>query len=177
MNSHKTTLRPLTEADVPLLARWFFDPEVVHWLQLSEDPPQLRSLEAVRERFVRMRDDPSVRVWRIDTADGKPIGQIELVNIHRLQKRAEMHVCIGEKNFQNGGYGTDAIRQFLRLAFDELNLRRIYATPDEDNVRAIKCFEKCGFKKEGILRAHRLRYGKPINMMMMGVLREECETL
>jgi hypothetical protein len=46
-------LRPLLENDVSLLAKWLFDPDVLHWLQLSEDPPQLRTEEAVRERYER----------------------------------------------------------------------------------------------------------------------------
>ena len=60
------SLRPLVEDDVPLLARWFFDPDVLQWHQISEDPPHLRTMEAIRERFEIMRDDPFTEVWRID---------------------------------------------------------------------------------------------------------------
>ena len=101
-------LRPLSEEDVILLDRWFFDPEVLHWLQLSEDPPQLHTIEAVRERYQQMQADPFTKIWRIDTQSGRPICQIELVNIHPLQRRAEMHLCIGEKDVRGSGYGTQA---------------------------------------------------------------------
>jgi len=56
-------LRPLTENDIPLLARWLFDPDILHWLQLSEDPPELRTLEAVRERHEQMQADPFSLIW------------------------------------------------------------------------------------------------------------------
>jgi len=121
----KVTLRPLTVEDVPLLARWFFDPEVVHWLQLSEDPPNLRTIDAVRERFEHMQADPGTRLWRIDTPEGKPIGQIEMVDIHPLQKRAELHLCIGEKEYWSGGYGSDAIKCVLQYGFETLGLPAI----------------------------------------------------
>lgn len=166
-------LRPLSESDVPLLARWFFDPDVLHWLQLSGDPPQLRTLEAVRERYRRMQADPLSQTWRIDTQDGRPVGQIELVDIHPLQRRAEIHLCIGEKDTWSRGYGTQAILRVLQYAFDDLRLRRVFVIPDEDNARVIRCLEKCGFVREGLLRQHRLRYGRPVNMVMMGILSDE----
>lgn len=173
LQGQKVTLRPLTAADVPLLARWLFEPDVLHFLHISEDPPQLRTLDAVQERFERMHADPWTLVWRIDTRAGRPIGQIELVDIRPLQRRAEMHMAIGEKDAWNGGYGSDALRTMLTFAFQELGLRRVYATPDEDNRRAIRAFEKCGFRQEGVLREHRLRYGKPVNMVMLAVLSHE----
>lgn len=167
------TLRPLSEDDILLLFRWLFDPEILQWLQLSEDPPELRTVEAVRERYQQMQTDPFTKIWRIDTQSGRPIGQIELVNIHPLQRRAEMHLCIGEKDIRGRGYGTGAIRRLLQHTFEDMHLRRVYLTPDEDNKRAIRCFEKCGFAQEGVLREHRLRYGNPVNMVMMGILGKE----
>jgi len=48
-------------------------------------------------------------------------------------------------------------------------------TTDADNLRGIRCFQKCGFVREGLLRAHRLRRGQPVNAVTMAVLREEWE--
>ena len=166
-------LRPLAEDDVPLLTRWLFDPDILHWLQLSEDPPELRTEEAVRERFERMQADPFTQTWRIDTAEDRPVGQIELVDMHPLHRRAEVHLSIGEKDIWGRGYGTLAVRRLLGHAFDDLRLRRVFAMADEDNVRVIRCFEKCGFVREGLLRRHRLRHGRPTDMVVMGVLDEE----
>lgn len=173
LDGQRVTLRPLAADDVPLLAGWLFRPDVLHFLQISEDPPELRTLEAIQERFERMQADPWTLVWCIDTHAGRPIGQIELVDIHPLQRRAEMHMVIGEPDAWGGGYGSDALRTLLRFAFTELGLRRVFATPDEDNPRAIRAFEKCGFRREGILREHRLRYGEPVNMLTLGVLSSE----
>ena len=168
------SLRPLVEEDVPLLARWFFDPDVLQWLQISEDPPHLRTLEAIRERFVMMRDDPFTEVWRID-AGGRPIGEIELVGIHQLQRRAEMHLSIGEKGVWGRGHGSRAVRLVLYHAFENLRLRRVFAMADADNARVIRLFEKCGLAREGLLREHRLRHGRPVDMVVMGLLGREHE--
>ena len=166
-------LRPLSEDDVPLLTRWMFEPDVLHWLQLSEDPPGLRTEKAVRERLDRMRADPFTETWRIDTAEGRPVGQIELVEIHPLQRRAEMHLLVGEKDVWGRGYGARAVRRLLGHAFEDLGLRRVFAMADGDNARVIRLFEGCGFAREGLLRRHRLRHGRPTDMVIMGILEEE----
>ena len=173
LDGNGVCLRPLAEKDIPLLTRWLLDPDVLHWLQLSEDPAELRTEEAVRERFERMQADPFTETWRIDTVEGRPVGQIELVEIHPLQRRAEMHLLVGEKDVWGRGYGARAVRRLLGHAFDDLGLRRVFAMADEDNVRVIHLFESCGFGREGLLRRHRLRHGRPVDMAMMGILEDE----
>jgi RimJ/RimL family protein N-acetyltransferase len=168
----KVRLRPLGEADVPLLARWYTDPEVVHWSHLSEDPPELRTLDAHRERYRAIRDDSRRIPWCIETLEGTAIGDCGLVDVH-AHGRAELAITIGEKDWWARGYGTDAVRAVLDFAFDALLLRRVYLITDADNDRAIRCYEKCGFRREGLLRAHRLRDGRPLDMWMMAVLCEE----
>jgi len=56
-----------------------------------------------------------------------------------------------------------------------MGLRRVGLITDEDNERGIHCYEKCGFVREGLLRAHWLRYAKPVNMVVMGALREDWQ--
>ncbi len=169
-------LRPFGDDDVPRMVDWFTDPDVLHWLHLSEDPPELiGSVDAHRERWERIRDDPSQLSWCIETKDGRPIGDIGLLAIHPTHHRAELGITVGEKEYWNRGYGADAIRTLLRHAFGEMGLRRVQLITDEDNARGIRCYEKSGFVREGLLRAHRLRYGRPLNMVIMGVLKEEWE--
>ena len=165
-------LRPLCEEDVPLLFRWYSDPDVRHWSYFTEDPPGLATLDAHRERFELIRDDPAQLLWCIEMLDGMPIGDLGLQDIQPLQKRADLAVSIGEKPYWGRGYGPEAIQLALGFAFDALDCRRVTLLVDSDNERAIRAYEKCGFVREGVLREHRLRYGEPVDMLAMGVLRE-----
>ena len=122
-----------------------------------------------------MRADPWRLVWCIETEDGQPIGNLGLHAIDETHGRATLGIAIGEKDHWGRGYGTDAIRQVLGYAFRELGLRRVDLHVDEDNVRGIRCYEKCGFVREGLLRGHRLRLGEPVNCVVMAVLREDWE--
>ncbi len=163
-------LRPRVDDDLPLFARWHGNPDVRHWLHMSEIPNQ--TLELERQRWQIARNDPTRVSFVIETLEGVPIGNIVLVDIDAAHRRAELGIAIGEKEHWGRGYGTDAIRVVLRFAFEVLNLRRVELITDIDNERGIRAYEKCGFVREGVLRAKRLRYGEPLDMLIMSVLRE-----
>lgn len=163
-------LRPVTEADLPVFVRWFNDPELRFWLAMSETPEL--TLEDEWEWYQEMREDPARITWVME-AEGRPIGNLALMNIDETNQRATLGIAVGEKGEWGRGYGTEAIQLVLGFAFKEMRLRRVDLCTDEDNVRGIRCYEKCGFVREGLLRQYRLRRGEPINCLMMSVLRDE----
>jgi len=171
LQGKRVRLRPIEELDLPLFVRWFNDAEVRYWLTQSEAPEF--TLESEREWYDETRADPATVVWCIETEDGQPVGNLGLHGIEETHGRATLGIAIGEKDFWGRGYGTEAIRRVLRYAFTELGLRRVVLEADEDNVRGIRCYEKCGFVREGLLRGHRLRLGEPVNCVVMAVLRDE----
>jgi len=166
-------LRPFVEAEVGLLFQWYSDPDVRHWSYFTEDPPGLATLEAHQERYAMIRDDPSQFLWCIETRGGHPIGDLGLQEIQPLQRRVDLAVSIGEKSYWGQGLGTEAVRLALRFVFDEWGFRRVCLVVDRDNARAIRAYEKCGFVREGLLREHRLRYGRPLDMVAMAALRDD----
>jgi RimJ/RimL family protein N-acetyltransferase len=170
----KVRLVPQTLAHVDSLTRWNNDRDVLHWLHRSEDPAELLVRPAVEAMVRRGLADRSEARFMIEADDGALIGEIRLIGIHPCG-RAELAILIGEKAYWSRGYGGDAIATLLRFAFRDLDLRRVTLIADADNARGIACYERCGFRHEGVLRAHRLRYGKPLDMVAMAVLREELD--
>ena len=175
LQGQKTRLRPLREDDLVLVQRWFNDPEVRHWLHQSDRPDA--TLETVREHFWRPVAEGRAIAWVIETPDGQPTGTLRLLEIDRHHGRAELAISIGETEQWDRGLGTDAIQLALVHAFQTLGLRRVGLITDADNSRGIRCYEKAGFVREGLLRSHRLRYGKPIDMLAMAVLKEDWEII
>lgn len=53
---------------------------------------------------------------------------------------------IAESNFLNKGYGTEIIKQFTHKLINELDAKKILIDPAATNKRAIRCYEKTGFK-------------------------------
>jgi RimJ/RimL family protein N-acetyltransferase len=175
LQGRKVRLSPRGLEHAESLARWLGDPEVRHWLHSSEFRPEELAREALERKIREVWADPGEVRFAIE-ADGAPIGDIGLLGIHRAG-RAEMSIVIGEKPYWSRGYGADALSTLLRFGFGELGLRRITLIADADNLRGIACYARCGFRHEGLLRAHRLRYGQPLDMVAMGVLREEFAAL
>ena len=61
----------------------------------------------------------------------------------------------------------------VRYAFEELGLNRVELETYSFNARAIRCYEKAGFRREGIRRRALYRDGKFHDVILMGILKEE----
>lgn len=83
--------------------------------------------------------------FAIETLAGRHIGNCSYFNIDETKKEAELGIMIGDRAYWNQGYGADAILTLLNHVFPQTKLERIYLKTLNWNVRAQKCFEKCGF--------------------------------
>lgn len=170
----RVRLRPIERDDLPRFVEWFGDPEVRHHLavylpfSLAQEE---RWFENLLERLERRQDV----ALAIETAEGVHIGSIGLHAINWKDRNAELGIAIGEKAHWGQGYGTDAIRTMLGLAFRELNLHRVVLRVDADNARAIRCYEKAGFQREGTSREAVFREGKYVDQHIMSILQLEFE--
>jgi len=106
-------------------------------------------------------------------AEDKPIGELNLDVVNWPGRDAFVGLGIGEPEYWSKGYGTDVMNVLLRFAFTEINLRRVTLTVFEYNPRAIRSYEKAGFRHEGHLRNFLNREGRRWNELYMGILREE----
>lgn len=167
-------LRAREPGDVDRVYEWVNDPEVTQHLSIRyplSHGDQERWLESTPT-------NSSGRVaLAIETKDGEHIGSIDLREVSAENRRAELAIMIGHKPSWSRGYGTDAIMTLLRFAFSEMNLNRVWLTVDADNERAIACYRKCGFVEEGRLRQNVYKHGQYLDVVLMGVLREEFEAL
>jgi len=167
-------LRPIERDDLPRYVRWFADPEVRRHLEVAVPfslAQEERWYEDLQEQIARQE----TMVWAIETGDGVHIGSVGLHNIHWQDRSAELGILIGEKTYWDRGYGADAVRTLLRLGFEEMNLHRIYLRVDDDNLRAIRCYEKCEFKEEGKMRDATFREGRYHHQHLMSILRPEFQ--
>jgi RimJ/RimL family protein N-acetyltransferase len=166
-------LRALEMSDLERNCRWMNDREVTEHLSMRY-PLSLAAEE------VWMRDGTAkpmafgVNVFfAIETKDGTHIGNISFHEMSAEQRKARLGVVIGDKAYWSKGYGTDAMRTFLRFAFDEMNLHRVDLSVDADNPRAMACYRKCGFVEEVRMRQARYGRGAHRDSLVMGVLRDE----
>jgi diamine N-acetyltransferase len=168
----KVRLRPIERDDLPRFVEWFGDPEVRRHLAIYLPfslAQEERWFENLQGRLERQEDV----LLAIETADGVHIGNLGLHGINWKDRSAELGIAIGEKAYWNQGYGTDAIRTLLGLAFRELNLHRVFLRVDADNARAIRCYEKAGFQREGTSREAVFSEGSYRDQYVMSILESE----
>jgi diamine N-acetyltransferase len=170
----RVQLRPIERDDLPRCVEWFGDPEVRRHL-LVYLPFSLAQEERWFEHLQGRLERQEEVLLGIETTDGVHIGNIGLHPINWRNRSAELGIVIGEKAYWNQGYGTDAIRTLLCLAFHEMNLHRVFLRVDEDNARGIRCYEKAGFRREGTMREVAFREGKYRDQFMMSILEAEFE--
>ena len=171
----KVRLRPIERKDLPRFVKWFGDPQVRRYLGMAL-PFSLAQEERWFENLQDRLEKRELVALAIETADGMHIGSISLFDIDWRDRHAELGISIGDSDYWDQGHGTDAVRSMLRLAFDDLNLHRVFLRVHADNARGIRCYEKAGFRKEGTLREAVFREGGYQDMLVMGILTSEYET-
>jgi RimJ/RimL family protein N-acetyltransferase len=168
ISGEKVQLRPVVPSDFPRIVTWGRDSEVTRFLDadypmsLEECPAWLQEAESSRH----------TQLFAIVTQNGELIGDIELDHITWRSGDAELRIRIGERHLWDRGYGTDAVITLLDHAFSNMTLSRVYLRVFSANGRAVRCYEKAGFRKEGRLR-RRARDGHEKEILLMRILRDE----
>ena len=144
LRGERVVLRPLAEADVPRIVELGADPDVARWW------PGLTP-EHVSEK-TRGGDDGTV-VFAI-VSDGEVAGMIP----HYEEKdedfrHAGIDLFLGAP-YHGNGLGTDAVRTMARHLIDDLHHHRLTIDPAAHNDRAIRCYEKAGFRRVGVMREY-----------------------
>jgi RimJ/RimL family protein N-acetyltransferase len=132
--------RPLDSNDFPLLHGWLSRPHVKDWWDAGEDTLEKVARnygeeEAGLERFILVEMNGTIE---------KPIGYFQ----HYLVGDGSIGIdqLIGEEDYINRGIGTEAIRMFVEMIIEEHKPTAIILDPSPDNKRAIRCYEKVGFR-------------------------------
>lgn len=105
--------------------------------------------------------------------DNEYIGNVYLTNIDYINRKAVSHILIGNKEYWNDGYGTEAMRLLLDYAFNHRNLRRIEALVLDDNIGSQKMHEKLGYKRDGLLRESLYKNGRYKSQIVYSLLKHE----
>lgn len=150
-------LRAVRTEDREQFERWGRDDEVRrHYLGQGDAAAPLRPGLPPGERARR----GAAWLQAVETGAGELIGWIELRDISWRRRTGELRVCLGAKRFWGRGFGTAAVDGFLAQVAERWAIEDVYLRVATWNRRAIRAYEKCGFRPAGILRAgHRRRDG------------------
>jgi RimJ/RimL family protein N-acetyltransferase len=161
----KCYLSPIDTGDSPQYAEWLNDLEVLQGLQLY---PNILNLEAENEALQELSQEHNYAIINLGT--NELLGNCGFLDISHLNQTAEVGIFIGNKDYWNKGYGTEALRLLVDYGFKALNLHNIQLRVYSENKRAMRCYEKVGFKTLGFRREAIYRNLKRQDLIYMDLI-------
>lgn len=168
LRGDRVVLRLLEREHLPRCVNWFNDPEVTRFL--ARETPLTMEQEERWYKDYRAKIDEEIYAIEVE---GRHIGNIGLHSIDRTNRKANVGIVIGEKEYWSKGFGADAMTTALRYAFGALGLHKVNLDVIEYNARALHLYEKCGFVQEGVRRDEILKRERYVNLIRMSILEEE----
>jgi RimJ/RimL family protein N-acetyltransferase len=167
--SQNLTLRPATVADVASRLALGAEPEEnLRLYGVQPDGTAFGRAEA--ERWVAaLIEHP--HAWIIEASS--LLGLVRLDRVDLVDRRASLAIGLLRLEDQGRGIGTEAARRVLAYGFAELGLHRVSLRVLADNCRAIRSYEKCGFRVEGRERETVFLDGTWHDDLIMGLLSRE----
>ena len=164
-------LRPVEEEDLALLVRWRNEPRI--WVGFFNKFPL--SMGGQKAWYADLGRDPARKLFMICTlVNDAPVGTIGLDHVDFPNQSAEFgNLLIGEIDALGKGFAEEATCLLLAYCFQRLNINRVYLKAYADNGEAIRLYERCGFRREGILREAQFEGGRFLDVLVMSLLRRE----
>lgn len=167
----KVRLRAYRKEDLELRLSYINDPEVVEGL--TPDTPYPITSHENEKWFESISGLKDTYKFAIETREHKEfIGGCSINSVDWKNRVVTVGIFIG-KDYWGKGYGTDAMKVLLSFIFMEMNINKVRLITYSYNHRAIRSYEKCGFKIEAVLRQEVFRGGTYFDKISMGILKGE----
>lgn len=175
LKGKKVILKPIKVNEAKNYLRWSKDPKVTKFLSTFRPGLSLKKEKEIIKNFRKSKTEIN---WSIYTMAGRNIGGTSLIKLDAKKiKKATYGIFIGEKNYWGQGYGTDILKTVLKFAFNKLKLNRVELGVFYPNKRGVRCYIRCGFKREGRKREAAIVNGKYVDVIGMGILKREFKKM
>lgn len=163
-------LRPAAEADIDARLAHGNDAAIAEMYGVNRSDVRPMTREGVEDWVRWLMSHP--HAWVIEK-EGSLIGEIRLDNLNRADRRTSLALGLFDPSRLGQGIGPVAISLVLAYAFGTLNLHRVSLRVLVYNTRAIRAYEKCGFRVEGRERETAFVNNAWHDDLIMGILSHE----
>ena len=172
LETPRLILRRIAMSDAKDIFAYSCDEEVARHVLWSAQ----KSISEAKDycRFMMRKykyDEPSS--WGIiEKATGKLVGTIGFMDYSEDNASVEVGYSLA-RWLWNGGYMTEALSCVIDYAFENMELNRIEAQHELTNPSSGRVMEKCGMKKEGVLRQRLYNKGKFVDVALYAIVRSD----
>ncbi len=166
----KVILRAKSLSDVRNDYAWQTDPELAFLDATMTMDVSFAEYLLDYAQQIRQTNHASRR-FAVTTLEGKLIGNCSYYHIDEASGEAEVGIMIGDRDYWDMGYGTDAVNALLNHIFHQTALQRVHLKTLDWNLRAQRCFQKSGFSTYG----YRQQDGN--NFVLMEMTRPQWQKL
>lgn len=124
------------------------------------------------EWFRRIIGDPTCRYWII-VFDDKDVGLTCIYRVSLVHKVCYWAIYIADTKFRGKNVGSAAEYLVMKHVFDELGFNKLICEVLAGNESAVNLYKSLGFQTEGVLRQQVVKEGQPMDVIVLGILRQE----
>ena len=169
LNLKTMLIRKIEKSDLQLRVDWMNNPKIYSSMHFD--------LPVLLENTVRWFENNQTNNHRSDVCfveKDEIVAFGGLTSIDDVLKKAELYIFVNPDSHKSG-IGTRATKLLCKYGFEELDLHKIYLLTNENNVAAIKVYQKCGFILEGRLRDEYMAEGGYMDRLYFGLLKTEFD--
>ncbi|WP_296946412.1 GNAT family N-acetyltransferase [uncultured Massilia sp.] len=168
--TQRLLLRPMDERDTEAHYAVFSDPAVTRYWSTEPWTSIDQAVQAIARIRSAFADGSELRLGIVLRETGELIGNCALHHFVDASRRCEIGYALASAHWGKG-YAGEALEALVEYGLRALDLNRIEADIDPDNVASGRVLEKLGFRKEGYMPERWIVHGKPADTVYYGLLR------
>lgn len=173
ISAKQVSLRPHRESDKDFYIRIPREPEF--YRLIGSPVPNDLTREEEADIWYAKKTHPQ-HSWAIEV-ETKCVGSVFIHSLEAENRRARFAIEIFDSAYWGRGVGRAATEETIRYAFESLRLHRLDLRVLTVNERAIRCYERCGFKRECVQRETLYSEGEWFSDLWMSILEAEYNSI
>ena len=174
LETKRLILRRIAMRDAEDIFAYSRDEEVARHVLWSAQKDVGEAKDYCRFMMKRYRCDQPSSWGIIEKATGRLVGTIGYMDYNEDNATVEVGYSLA-RWLWNGGYMTEALSRVIGYTFENMDINRIEAQHELTNPSSGRVMEKCGMKKEGVLRQRLYNKGRYVDVALYAVIREDYE--
>jgi len=177
LETDRLQIRQFQDSDLESFLDYRNDPDVAKYQGWDVPYPREKALEFVVE--MSAKEPPVDGEWfqaaieEVDT--GHMVGDVAFF-LKKDDPQAYIGCTIARSHWRKG-YGIEAVRRLLDYLFGELDLHRVIAITDVENVASFSVLDRMGFRREGHFVENLMFKGQWASEYHYAMLKREWENL